>query len=112
MAEGPAPLTSTSTEPQKTDLQELQDIRAHHHRYEDLWTARYELLKRHGYSLRPRFRPGWVPSWHGTELNPFDCEDGHLHLVSLAAGQYYIAAKVRCRSCQLSTPSATVTAKP
>ncbi|KAG1836425.1 hypothetical protein F4604DRAFT_1910294 [Suillus subluteus] len=31
-----------------------------------------------GYLLRSRYAPDWVPSWEGTERNPFTCEDGHL----------------------------------
>ncbi len=90
MAENPIPSTSKSsiTAPAKTQIQELQDIRARHHRIEGLWIARYDLLERHGYRLRPRFKPGWIPSWQGTELNPFECEDGHLHLVSLASPRF------------------------
>ncbi|KAG8922679.1 hypothetical protein FRC01_013735, partial [Tulasnella sp. 417] len=30
---------------------------------EQVWAARYEQLKAHGYLLRPRYRPGWVPAW-------------------------------------------------
>ncbi|KAL7282053.1 hypothetical protein ACG7TL_003520 [Trametes sanguinea] len=29
------------------------------------WRDRYDLLEAHGYRLRPRLRPGWVPSWRG-----------------------------------------------
>ncbi len=68
-------------DPTKTVIQELQDSRAKIHGIEEIWIARYELLERHGYRLRPRLRPGWVPSWKGTDLNPFYCEDGYFHLV-------------------------------
>lgn len=27
------------------------------------WVQRYEFLKRSGYLLRPRYRPGWVAPW-------------------------------------------------
>ncbi|KAF7318271.1 Protein kinase domain-containing protein [Mycena chlorophos] len=30
---------------------------------EEYWRNHYEWLKGCGYELRPRFRPGWVPSW-------------------------------------------------
>jgi len=39
------------------------------------WRERSELLEEHGYQLRPRLRPGWEPSWLGTERNPMYCED-------------------------------------
>ncbi len=46
-------------DPTKTVIQELQDSRAKIHGIEEIWIARYELLERHGYRLRPRLRPGW-----------------------------------------------------
>lgn len=49
----------------------LYDLLAH----EIWWRDRSELLEEHGYRLRPRLRPGWVPSWQGTDLNPTWCED-------------------------------------
>ena len=42
---------------------------------ESLWRDRYTFLKTHGYQLRPRFSPNWTPSWLGTNLDPFFCED-------------------------------------
>ncbi|KAG8900079.1 hypothetical protein FRC00_014634 [Tulasnella sp. 408] len=40
------------------------------------WLARYEFLKEHGYLLRPRYRPGWTPSWEATpRARPMLCED-------------------------------------
>lgn len=27
------------------------------------WAAQFDFLKSRGYLLRPRYRPGWVPSW-------------------------------------------------
>ncbi|KAG6818621.1 hypothetical protein H0H93_003387 [Arthromyces matolae] len=30
---------------------------------ESFWRDHYEYLKEHGYTLRDRYRPGWVPSW-------------------------------------------------
>ncbi|KAI9063468.1 hypothetical protein FKP32DRAFT_1571909 [Trametes sanguinea] len=30
---------------------------------EEFWKARQSFFVEHGYTLRPRFRPGWVPSW-------------------------------------------------
>ena len=43
---------------------------------ETFWRDRYDWLKEHGYELRPRFRPGWTPSWQGTKRTIISCEDG------------------------------------
>ncbi|OCB91923.1 hypothetical protein A7U60_g791 [Sanghuangporus baumii] len=42
---------------------------------EIVWRDRQKMLERHGYLLRPRFRPGWVPSWLNTDKDPLLCED-------------------------------------
>ena len=47
------------------------------------WRDRYNFLLRRGYSLRPRFRPGWTPSWLGTNVLPFYCEDSLRNVVRL-----------------------------
>lgn len=39
------------------------------------WIERYEMLKDQGYTLRPRFRPGWVPTWKVRSIRPLRCED-------------------------------------
>jgi hypothetical protein len=40
------------------------------------WAERQEAFERAGYMLRPRNRPDWQPSWHGTN-KPYDYfEDG------------------------------------
>jgi len=44
---------------------------------ETWWCQQYLWLKSQGYLLRHRYAPDWVPSWEGTQRNPFDCEDGH-----------------------------------
>ncbi len=31
------------------------------------WRERHDWLKGQGYELRPRFSPGWTPSWKGTK---------------------------------------------
>lgn len=46
------------------------------------WKDRYQVLLDHGYQLRPRHRPGWVPSWKDTDLNPVFCEDSMWNNVS------------------------------
>lgn len=43
--------------------------------YEKPWRDRYEFLRSHGYVLRPRYRPGWTPSWHKSGHFPQSCED-------------------------------------
>ncbi|KAL5530916.1 hypothetical protein ACEPAG_3792 [Sanghuangporus baumii] len=43
---------------------------------ERVWRNRQRMLERHGYLLRPRFRPDWVPSWLNTAKRPLLCEDG------------------------------------
>ena len=47
------------------------------------WVERQEALERVGYMLRPRFRPGWQPSWAGTNKPYYDFEDGESIGVSL-----------------------------
>ena len=45
------------------------------------WVERQEVLERAGYMLRPRYRPGWKPSWAGTNKEYSRCEDGQLQWV-------------------------------
>ena len=45
------------------------------------WRDRYEWLSKHGYMLRPRYKPDWVPSWVGTAKRSFMCEDSRGALV-------------------------------
>jgi len=40
------------------------------------WRDRQKWLEERGYMLRPRYRPGWKPSWEGTKKWYSDCEDG------------------------------------
>ncbi|KAG6818623.1 hypothetical protein H0H93_003389 [Arthromyces matolae] len=43
---------------------------------EIFWRDHYEYLKEHGYTLRDRYRPGWVPSWiKDPTKKPSKCED-------------------------------------
>lgn len=52
-------------------------IRSH----EAWWVERQELLEQAGYMLRPRFRPGWKPSWAGSRKYHGRFEDGkHLRV--------------------------------
>ncbi|EJF57674.1 hypothetical protein BD309DRAFT_922657 [Dichomitus squalens] len=43
---------------------------------ETLWRDRYDWLLEAGYVLRPRYKPGWVPSWRGTNKYALNFEDG------------------------------------
>ncbi|KAJ6538812.1 hypothetical protein DFH09DRAFT_1176301 [Mycena vulgaris] len=43
---------------------------------EKFWRDHQVWLKDCGYMLRPRYRPGWVPSWKGTKKDKLDLEDG------------------------------------
>ncbi|KAH9935123.1 kinase-like protein [Epithele typhae] len=46
-----------------------------HKDHEKQWVARQPALYERGYSLRPRYVPGWKPSWEGTNRHPLYCED-------------------------------------
>ncbi len=48
---------------------------------ETFWRDTQPFLVTHGYELRPRFRPGWIPSWTGTDANPLSREDSYFNLV-------------------------------
>jgi hypothetical protein len=48
---------------------------------ESWWVERQEALERAGYMLRPRYRPGWKPSWAGTKREYSRFEDGQLQWV-------------------------------
>ena len=49
---------------------------------EEKWRDRYLFLPSCGLELRPRYRPGWIPSWRSTNLLPEDCEDSKIKTVS------------------------------
>lgn len=48
---------------------------------ESWWVERQEALERAGYMLRPRYCPGWKPSWAGTNKDYSRCEDGQTQAV-------------------------------
>jgi len=53
--------------------------------WEVTWRDRFEGLKSNGYLLRPRFRPGWQPSWLQTGLTGSDrlrAEDFLVHMIT------------------------------
>ena len=39
------------------------------------WRDKQQFLERRGYMLRPRYRPGWIPSWTGLDRIPPCTED-------------------------------------
>ncbi|KLO08635.1 hypothetical protein SCHPADRAFT_944282 [Schizopora paradoxa] len=45
--------------------------------HEVFWRDIHPFLMDHGYQLRPRFRPGWVPSWKGTNKDSMFFEDSN-----------------------------------
>ncbi|KAH8111750.1 kinase-like domain-containing protein [Phellopilus nigrolimitatus] len=47
------------------------------------WRDHYEFLLSRGYQLRPRYHPGWKPSWLETDIFPYACEDAHSQIVCL-----------------------------
>jgi hypothetical protein len=52
---------------------------------ETWWVDRQVALEQAGYLLRSRYRPGWKPSWTGTNKFYLDCEDGQCIDVSVIA---------------------------
>ncbi|KZT56495.1 kinase-like protein [Calocera cornea HHB12733] len=42
---------------------------------EELWVDLQKSIESAGYALRPRYRPGWVGSWVGTNKKAEECED-------------------------------------
>lgn len=71
------------------------------------WKDRYTALASQGYLLRPRYRPGWSPSWRGTNLDPTYCEDSVNILVRQISVLLCIvliksiveSTRYRCNSC-------------
>ena len=48
------------------------------------WRDRQPTLEKCGYALRKRYKPGWKPSWIGTNLNPMYCEDSVILAASIS----------------------------
>ncbi|KAH9008199.1 kinase-like domain-containing protein [Lactarius hengduanensis] len=53
-------------------------------RSEAWWRDHYDEIKHCGYQLRPRYRPGWVPSWKHSNNDFFAMEDGQPCLLRAA----------------------------
>lgn len=59
------------------NLQELRKSYATLNEEEVWWRNQQEWLQQKGYMLRPRYRPGWKPSWEADEGTfPPGYEDG------------------------------------
>lgn len=67
------------------------------------WRDHQEFLEAHGYMLRPRYRPGWTPSWRGKPApEVLDAEDAFSLPVSrLALGRCVLL--IQSRSLKLRT---------
>ncbi|KAI0078460.1 hypothetical protein K474DRAFT_1745053 [Panus rudis PR-1116 ss-1] len=52
--------------------------RSKHTETEEWWKLRQPFLESRGYRLRPRYCPGWIPSWRVTGDDPDHREDGVL----------------------------------
>ncbi|KAG8998465.1 hypothetical protein FRB93_013697 [Tulasnella sp. JGI-2019a] len=57
------PLTEPLTIPLHSPPRRDQILDGELDETEQLWVGRYNFLKERGYLLRPRYRPGWTPSW-------------------------------------------------
>lgn len=66
-------------EEEQAEIQSSQELFAQLGEGEKAWRDRQPFLQSRGYMLRPRYRPGWVPSWKGTNRHPIDFED-HIRL--------------------------------
>lgn len=60
--------------------------------YEQQWAARYQFFKAQGFSLRPRYRPGWTPSWLTSGVSPTSCEDNVVAPVSLLSWPFVLCS--------------------
>ena len=64
------------TDPDPTDKDPISALGSQLLPIEKFWRAKQPLFERNGYLLRPRLRPGWVPSWElNPSLEPMDAED-------------------------------------
>ena len=67
---GAVPLSSTVVPtPPETLRYDILD------KQESKWRDNYHYLLERGFILRPRYSPGWIPSWVGKPCEPWECED-------------------------------------
>ncbi|RDB20142.1 hypothetical protein Hypma_012977 [Hypsizygus marmoreus] len=79
----PSPSGSFSSSTARPPILNSQNVAAHLqslyntklNELERDWRDRYTFFLEHGLELRPRYRPGWTPSWLGTTLDPAYCTD-------------------------------------
>jgi hypothetical protein len=104
-ADGLIPMTSISALAEKV----FADSRALGYGFDssrrpgDLWPEEFFWRKHHawlqdrGYLLRPRYQPGWTPSWTlpGAKKDWQDCEDGQYQSVCPAGGIVHAKAELR-----------------
>ena len=43
---------------------------------EAVWREKQPFLEQQGYMLRPRYRPGWIPSWKDDNSRVYTADDG------------------------------------
>ncbi len=66
--------------------EDLGDVGAELAPPELAWRDRQTYLESRGYLLRPRYRPGWIPSWRSDpSIKPFFAEDFVRAPVSVSA---------------------------
>jgi len=75
---------SEEEEDREAILQEISDRLSSLRNNEKKWRDRHEMLDKEGYTLRPRLRPGWTPSWLQSGKSPLECEDGEPLPVSIS----------------------------
>ncbi|KZT13120.1 uncharacterized protein LAESUDRAFT_690312 [Laetiporus sulphureus 93-53] len=78
---------SHENRPKRTPQERLRDadrLYSSLRSWEKGWVDRQPFLESRGYMLRPRYRPGWVPSWRGTDEYPWLFEDS----ISLPVREY------------------------
>ena len=83
------------------------EVRNEDERNEDeLWWVNYhDWLAGLGYQLRPRYAPGWTPSWVGSKKRKYDAEDGiqsqNSHRIMDAVrkldGKYVVLKRFDCK---------------
>ena len=49
------------------------------------WRDRYNVIAERGYRLRPRYHPGWEPSWFKTGKDFYTAEDGQATIVRIVS---------------------------
>lgn len=70
---------STTQAKRKDEYESLQKLNGSERR----WAAYQPWLKTLGYNLRPRYQPGWSPSWLTSGISALYSEDALLPNVSL-----------------------------